>query len=453
MRILKLLFLAAALCGVLPLPSWATPGDPMAAGPMVAAQISYEFAIYYSQAPARPPLKALAERLQSLKPAPRHVDFLPRPLKEAVVTAKLDTDVQSDYRPPRLDSLKYFGRGLSREQGVALQRARTALILRFSHPQPQALTAYRASLQLAELIARDTQGLLWDEQTREVFTTDAWHQARLDSWEGDLPDVVGQTVIHLYNSDQVVRAISLGMSKFGLPDVVVNDLSWSSNNGVVQLINLLSQSLVEGASIDASGRYDAKLAAIRHAARRKALSENLLPKSTGVARLGLVQGTPEKGDPDNRLIEIRFDNYPGVDRYARQEALLQSLFGTKDSIAYVKHTKRLLAASEAARAKLPELQKAFTRGLQPGEYLLLKAPFATPEGGQEWMWVEVTAWQGDAITGRLNNNPFNIPTLHSGQLVKVSQAQVFDYIRHLADGQEEGNTTGRILQEQEKASR
>jgi len=133
--------------------------------------------------------------------------------------------------------------------------------------------------------------------------------------------------------------------------------------------------------------------------------------------------------------------------------LLHSLFGSADSITYVQHTKRLLAASEAARTKLPELQQAFARGLKPGEYLLVKAPFATPKGGQEWMWVEVTAWKGDAITGLLNNDPVDVPTLHAGQIVQVSQSKVFDYLRRLPDGHEEGNTTGVILLEQQKAAR
>jgi uncharacterized protein YegJ (DUF2314 family) len=451
MRHFKLWFLTVLVCAFAQ--AHAAPGEPVAAGSPAAAQIRYEFAIYFPDKPAKPPLQMLRTRLTALAGAPRLVDLPPRPLKEAVVLARLDNDVQKDYRPLDLESLKYFGRGLSQEQGVALQGARSALILLFAHPQKQSMSAYRKSLLLAEQVARDTNGLLWDEETREVFSVDSWHQSRLETWDGDIPDVTKHTIIHAYNGDQLVRAITLGMSKFGLPDVVANDFSWSFNTSMGNLVNLLSQSLVEGAQINAGGRYDAKLTTIRHATRRKAMTEGLLRKSTGIARLSLVQGLAEKGDPDNRLFEIQFDQYPGVDRYARQDAMLHSLFGSEDSITYVQHTKRLLAASEAARAKLPELQQAFARGLKPGEYLLVKAPFATPKGGQEWMWVEVTAWQGDAITGLLKNDPFDIPTLHSGQIVQVSQSKLFDYLHRLANGQEEGNTTGKILQEQQKAAR
>lgn len=449
MSLLKHLFLAVVLNGLLPATLTAAPADPVAAGPLVSSQISYEFAIYYTGEPAKPPLKVLTERLADMKAALRWVDQPPRPLKEAVLMARLDKDVQVDYRPPSLESLKYFGRGLSREQAVALRGARTALILRFVHPQQQAIAAYRNSLLLTAQVAQDTNGLLLDEETREIFAIDSWQKSRLEGWEGDIADVTKHTVIHAYRGEKLVRAITLGMTKFGLPDVVVNDFSWSHNSSMGSLINLLSQSLLEGTRVEAHGRCSVDLHAIRHSARRQSLEQSLLTRSTGVAKLDLTQGTREAGDPDNRLVEIQFDQYPGPDRYARQSALLQSLFGGDDSITYAQHTKRLVAASEAARAKLPDLYKAFSRGLVPGEYLLVKAPFTVPTGGQEWMWVEVATWKGDAITGLLKNDPFNIPTLHGGQMVKVSQAQVFDYIRRFANGQEEGNTTGKILQEQE----
>ncbi len=452
MRLLRNLLLTLG-CGLALAPSLAATGDPIAAGSPFTAQVSYEFAIYYADKPARPPLQVLKEGLVASKSAPRLIDTLPRRIDEAVVLARLDTDAQKDYRPPSLQSLQYFGRGLTREQAIALQSSNTAFIVRFAHSQKQGMPAYRQSLRLIEQVARDTKGLLWDEETREVFTADEWRKKRIDSWEGDLPDISKHTVIHAYRSDRMVRAITLGMAKFGLPDVVVEDFSWSLNRPMGSLVNLVSQSLGEGLVIGTQGRCDVDVKAIRHAGARTAQSTDLLPGSTGRAQLKLVQARRDDGDPDNRLAEIRFDAQRGVDVHARQQALISSLYGGKDSISYVKHDRALTAASEAARARLPALQKAFAQGLAPGEYLLVKAPFATPEGGQEWMWVEVTAWSGDRITGLLKNDPFNIPTLHGGQTVTVSQAQLFDYIRRFADGREEGNETARLIEQQEKAGR
>jgi len=162
--------------------------------------------------------------------------------------------------------------------------------------------------------------------------------------------------------------------------------------------------------------------------------------------LSLYEGTWERGDPNNRLVEIAFDRYPGVDIYAQQEKMLSSFFGWEDSLKLVKYDEELLAASQQAKEKLPSLRVAFNAGLTPSEFIQVKAPFATPDGGNEWMWVEVISWEGERITGLLRNKPFNIPDLHAGQIVEVSEGTVFDYIRKFSDGTQEGNETSKIIE-------
>lgn len=87
------------------------------------------------------------------------------------------------------------------------------------------------------------------------------------------------------------------------------------------------------------------------------------------------------------------------------------------------------------------------------QYILVKAPFATRDGGNEWMWVEVAKWSGDTIEGLLKNEPVDVPGLRGGQMVKVSQAKVFDYVRHHPDGREEGNETTKIIMRMQEARR
>ena len=425
---------------------WAQTPPPIPTGPLREGPIHFEFAIYYPESPTRPPMTVLKERLRGAGGALTLVTSMSDKPSAAVLRALLNTTAQKDYRPPDLQMVQRFGRGLTRDQAEALQRAERALILDFAHPASLSASALRTALQLTEQVARDTNGLLWDEETREIFTPDEWQKRRLDSWAGDTPDVLQHTVIHAYKSDKLVRAITLGMAKFGLPDVVVSDFSWSSNRPMGNLINLFAQAMVEGAVIKTPGVYDLELRSVKNANVRQSQLATLKPNAAAAAKLSLVKGTWEDGDPRNRLVEIRFDRYPGPDHYARQDAMLGALFGSVDSVQRVKHTNELLEASKAAGARLPALREAFNRGLQPGEYIQVKAPFATPDGGNEWMWVEVTSWNGDAISGLLKNEPANIPSLHGGQMVKVSQSKVFDFIRRAADGHEDGNETGKILQ-------
>ncbi|MET3183686.1 UNVERIFIED_ORG: uncharacterized protein YegJ (DUF2314 family) [Variovorax guangxiensis] len=436
----------------------AVPGAPVPVGsPQQASPIHFQFAIYYAGNPATDPMGALRGALGKTSGGPKLLAAMPAP---ASVTAPVvfanwnTTTVLKEYRAPSMEMLQRFGRGISREQAEALQKADKALILDFAHPAQQFSPAMQKALQITLQVARDTNGLLWDEETREVFTPDEWQKRRVDTWAGGVPDVARHTTIHAYRSGDLVRAITLGMAKFGLPDVVVSDFSWSSNRPMGNLVNGFSQAMVEGATLARPGQYDLDLRALKHTAARDPMLANLKPNAAAVARLSLVNGTWENGDPQNRLYEIRFDRYKGPDRYAQQTALLTAAFGAdEDGVTRLRHNDELLAASKKAVAQLPRLRDAFAKGLQPGEYILVKAPFTTREGGNEWMWVEVARWNGDAIEGLLKNEPVDVQGLHAGQMVKVSQAKVFDYMRRHADGREEGNETSRIIERMQGAKK
>jgi uncharacterized protein YegJ (DUF2314 family) len=358
-------------------------------------------------------------------------------------------DVAQSYRPPDAEALSYFGRGLSRRQSEALGRSREALRLRFRVPRDAAFAALRAACRLASDVARRTDGLVWDEETREVFAPDAWDAERLEPWAiGSLPDVSRHITIHSYRDDEYLRAITLGMLKFGLPDLVVTGFAQSNSTQVGHLLNLTGQALLEGAVPDGAGELRLRLADLRQSDVRKRQQSDLKANAKADVVLQLRDAKPDDGDPANQLLEIGFDSYPGPDVRARQDGLLATFFGWEDEISNVEHDEALLAASRRAREQLPAMKAIVEGGLQPGQLLMVKAPFARPAGGNEWMWVEVVAWRGGRIRGVLANEPFEVPSLNAGQDVEVAEKDVFDYILRNPDGSEQGNETGRLIQQQ-----
>ncbi|MFW5739820.1 MAG: DUF2314 domain-containing protein [Myxococcota bacterium] len=76
---------------------------------------------------------------------------------------------------------------------------------------------------------------------------------------------------------------------------------------------------------------------------------------------------------------------------------------------------------------------------------MVKAPFKTASGGNEWMWVEVISWQGSTIRGVLQNVPYDMPGLKQGARVEVEESAIFDYIYTSSDGGQVGNETDALL--------
>jgi uncharacterized protein YegJ (DUF2314 family) len=424
---------------------------PIPAGSLMQDEIAFRFAIYYLPVPSNEPIAELDALLADKPTTIQRVAKL-KPGTEGICLApQVVTNAQESFNPPNLESLKYFGRGVSREQALALQNSQQALLLDFGYSKQHVWDGMRSALQLTSALARRTGGIIWDEETREAFTPDVWDTNHLAAWDAEVPDISQHTVIHAYLKERegFVRAITLGMIKFGLPDLVVEDFSWSANRNIGHLINLFAQAIAEGASLTKPGEFDLDIRAIKNQRTRDPQISSLASNATAKAFLSLQEGHREEGDPQNRLVEITFDRYAHRDLHARQDELLSTLFGWKDSAIGVRHDEALLAASRRAREELPVLRERFNKNMQPGEYLLVKAPFPTPDGGNEYMWVEVSSWNGDKIKGLLANEPVNIPTLHGGQMVEVSEAKVFDYIHTLPDGTQEGNETGKIIQKQE----
>jgi uncharacterized protein YegJ (DUF2314 family) len=412
--------------------------------------IQFEFALYFLPKPSKDPLAELDVLLKKDFAFFKRADKLEENPKQGYVAARIETDVQSKYAPPNSQSIQYFGRGLSREQGEALERSQTALVLDFAYPKKHVWDGMRSALNLTDALAANLGGLIWDEETREVFTQVAWNERRIKTWTDEFPEIAKHTVMHAYKKDEYARAISLGMIKFGLPDVVIEEFSWTLEGNMGHVLNMFAQSLAEGPVIAFPGDFDLDFKSIKNAKVREPQMTTLKLNATGVALLRLKKGTWEEGDPKNRLVEITFERGLGPDIHAKQDQVLSAAFGWEDRAMAVKHSEELEAARRQARTKLPGLRAEFNKGLAPGEFIELKAPFTTPDGGTEWMWVEVITWNGDKISGLLKNEPFNIPTLHGGQTVEVSESKVFDYIRRHADGTTEGNETSKIIEKLSK---
>lgn len=88
----------------------------------------------------------------------------------------------------------------------------------------------------------------------------------------------------------------------------------------------------------------------------------------------------------------------------------------------------LADAVAEARSRWPEFVSAFeTRDPDGTLPFMIKAPFGSGDN-IEFMWVEVTALEGETIYGVLKNHPRDIPALHEGDRVSVSVADLNDWL-------------------------
>jgi len=350
--------------------------------------------------------------------------------------------------PPSAEHLAYFGRGLDAEQVKAAAASKGVLVLSWSLEADTKLERLRKAQELGLELAKKYGGFVWDETTRELYTADEWRKRRVEGWEGELPNVERHVVIHYYGTDQGKhRAITLGMVKLGLPDLVVEDVPIAHSDGVSTLITAAAQLLVEGAAVGPGGRLAVDINAIRHTGARTGYVKAAVSGAALRGNVTFAIAKSEEGDPDNRLVEVRFDGYPGATEPERQGAGLTAILGARpQKVSGVKkEDAEIAAATKRAQARLPAVADAIRKGLPFGDRVSVKAPFDTDDGSLEWMWIAVSAWEGDVVRGYLENEPYDVKSLRMGAKVEVKQDSIADYVWRKADGTSEGGESSEIL--------
>lgn len=394
---------------------------PWPAGEVRAPTIQIEFAVYGLPGGAQNVELAAAAVVQEHRST-----LLPLPATTNPATARtvvLQTPPVADFPAPLSDMLEFHGRGLTPAEVSAVQSAPKVARLLFNADGDSVSAVYAEAVAMVAEIAKRSGGLAWDQHTQELFSRERWQQRLAAETGGVL--TTKQFSVQSYPVGEYVRVVTHGLGKFGLPDIVVNQVPTSSAADMSRLVNMLALALHENSRLEQAGVF--------------ALSGEQL------VRLELGMGRREEGDPVNRLIEVGF---PGQGELAtRQIAAIDGLFGAgPEKVAFhAIDDPELSAATAVAREQLRVLAPRFANGSLGNEVLMVKAPFDTHDGGVEWMWVEVTSWRDGVVRGLLQNIPEAVPGLRLGAKVEVAWDSLSDYLHTRADGSQAGNLTGEIL--------
>lgn len=412
------------------------------AGSLRAPQLTLQFALAHLDRRTSRRAGALVRKLAARELPGFRVVTLKGDLPEGARVLGIG-EQQSQYSE---ETLRWRGKGLSDAARAALAEGRpgTVLVLRAPGDDPRALRGLLAVLGEA---SRQLGAVVEDWEARLVLSPEAFAEREKDAFQGELPVVLRHVTIDAYDrGDGLVRSISVGMSKLGLPDVVVNGSRSGDVQPVGNLVNAVCQWMVEHGEVAREGALDLELGALRADAVREPDLAGLVKGARPKVTLTIARGERDEGDAENRLLELTFGGLVEGTPTERQSAVLAAVFGADDKVTRIEHDQRLLAASAEARRRLLALKPAWQAGRKPGEHLLVKGPFETASGGREWMWLEVTAWKGTEISGILANDPEDVPGLRPGAPVSVEEGSVFDYLLRREDGTEEGNETGKLIE-------
>ncbi|AXG70262.1 hypothetical protein KORDIASMS9_02501 [Kordia sp. SMS9] len=387
----------------------------------------------------------IKKELKTVFPGISFVDDAPEIIDKTMAYVEAITNVEEDYPAHDMEYLSYFAEGFTETQKDNLTASKNAFIVVLYYETKDVFGHSKKLFDWVYNKTKNTDFFIYDGEVREYFTPKTWKENRVDAWENGIPNAIRQLTLHSYRQYEFCRSITFGMQRFGLPDLVIEDSPCSNVSSASEFLTIIAQLLLERTQIK-DKKLLVDLDAIQNTEFKNIIVSTVNDDAKKKVTISFNTSVPmEEGDPLNELYRVDFNNKAFKNPQAYESEVYKQLFGVEDEITNISHNDEITAASERAKEKLPELRALFNEGLDQ-ETLLLKAPFITDEGGNEWMWVEVTRWRGSTIDGILQNEPYYIKNLKSGAKVTVQQADIFDYILYKADGTTEGNETGKLIE-------
>ncbi len=217
-------------------------------------------------------------------------------------------DAQFDYAPPSVKMIDYFGRGITDEQAEEIQTIQKVLIINVAYNNENSWDRLQSVQFYTASIAKVLRGYVWDEETKEIFSIEEYINRRFFNPKLGAPSMQLHTVIHSYPEGNYVRAITLGMAKIGLPDIVINEFSWSRSSGVANAIVAITQLLAEGNRLNENNEFNLDLSKIKNEQYKSKLDDLLFEnaKLKGIHQFNIAK--VEEGDPNNLILEPIFKN-------------------------------------------------------------------------------------------------------------------------------------------------
>lgn len=337
-----------------------------------------------------------------------------------------------DYPPPPTDYLDQKGFGLSKEQKENIGKSESVLMINFFIAKPTNYDFLKLAASFAADIAETTDGVIWDEETREMFGPKTWRERRLPT--DHAYQILANTTLHIVEQpNKTYRANTLGMRKMGLPDLEVADFPPSFTNPVMALLKFLVE------EVSKPGPLNPKISWTSDELRERLGlgTEDRCPE------IKFAVTKPREGDPRNDVLTLDPHDLPGKDYTEKLAFLIDSYFQPDQAVLSVySQREKLLELSKAARSKLLAMKASLAQGPPTKEQVMLKAHL---DG--EYLWVSLDRWIGEKIEGKLVKAPTKSKTKKPGDAVSLDLEQVFDYVHKRADGSEMGNETGKLIEQ------
>ncbi len=287
-------------------------------------------------------------------------------------------------------------------------------------------------------------GYIYDVNAKMVFTADAYAGTL---YAPSTFDIRQHVLVQKYAYEPGrFRVVSLGMAKFGCPEVEVRDFAADSSLVIERLAYAVAARLAAARLGQASPPPFPKELVLEPSyiqggfARPAAAA--VTPAGPKAIRVGLERGKQDQGDPQENVVRLvpPGDFHGNMEQWSTE--LAGRLMGFAEKVDYLPTEAAPPAVVRKVQESLPAALEKFQAARGGGAVLFVKFACRLEGKGVEYLWMQVDNWIQPAIEGTLISEPYLAKNLSAGSRLKIRREDVVDWFTRDAAGKTEGNFTG-----------
>lgn len=353
---------------------------------------------------------------------------------------EIDVAHADDVLLPGKETWDTVASSLRPEERAKLPAQTTAITVRTNAPFSREHVAARAGFAVTALLAEALDGFVYDETARRI---QRWQDSPVIVTPPGAPAFEPRAVVvQLHRQDDgTARVLTLGMMRFGCPDLALEGANMGAAPRLATVLNAVASKLAAG---EEGTPITVTLADVARMLGKK--PSDLNASTPRPVELDVIAPERAEGDPDNEIAELVPSE--GSSREA-WDTVLASLFGVPASVSNEVEDRELGEIAGRAKKELPRVVGRFETA---GGELFVKGPFVIPpdarlDGGPttELLWVDVAACDPKLCTGVLANDPTWPSNLASAKTTSVERAHVADWLLRERDGGTTGGESLRVL--------
>lgn len=345
---------------------------------------------------------------------------------------EVDVMTSEEYILPPEETMDTTAPGLTATERAAVHKKPTAVVVRTQAPVADDALAARLAFAVTSALADTLDGFVYDQTGRRI-------ESKTDFAKRVITTPIGQpafrpkhiVVQHYRQEDGTARLLTLGMDRFGSPDLIVAGANMGTGDKLSLVLVTVASQIAEGKRAP----FTVTLDDVARALDKRPTELGADPAKSKAVKLDVFTSERSDGDPNNEILDLGPEG--GFTREG-WENLVATLFGTPVT-ADVPFDKEQETIAEKARRDLPDAIKRFKSGEGA---LYVKGAFTIPEesrkdGGPttEWLWLGIASCDANhTCVGSPSGDPAYATDLAPGKNTSVAKKDVVDWLLQQRDG-------------------